>query len=258
MSPLETFLVSRFIIFTLVLARISGLMLSAPVFNSLGLPRQVRAFLAVAISLLVAPVYFGTSLPPVSDLTTYARLMANETLVGLLLGLGVSILFAGVQVAGQIVSQISGVSLADVFNPGFDESISVFSHLFYLVTLAVFVAIGGHRELMAAVLDTFAKAPPGHAMLGDSFVEVLTNLMSQSFALGVQASAPILIALSLATLVLGLVSRTLPQLNVLVVGFGLNSLLTIAMTLFSLGAIAWTFQGPIIGAISDVLQSLPM
>jgi len=257
MSPLETFLVSRFIIFTLVLARISGLMLTAPVFNSLGLPRQVRVFLALAMSLLVTPVYLGTSLPPVTQLASYAHLMANEVLVGLLLGLGVSILFAGVQIAGQIVSQISGVSLADVFNPGFDENISVFSHLFYLMTLAVFVAIGGHREMTAALLDTFVWAPPGHAVLGESFVEVLTSLMSQSFALGVRASAPILIALSLATLVLGLVSRTMPQLNVLVVGFGLNSLLTIAMTMLALGAVAWTFQGPILDAIFDVLQSLP-
>ena len=72
--------------------------------------------------------------------------MANEVAIGLLLGLGVIILFSGVQVAGQIVSQMSGMSLADVFDPGFDENVSVFTQLFYFLTMAVFVAIGGHRH----------------------------------------------------------------------------------------------------------------
>ena len=84
--------------------------------------------------------------------------------------------------------------------------------------------------MIEALLDTFAWAPPGHAALGDTFVEVLTNIVTQSFALGIRAAAPLLIALLLSTLVLGLISRTLPQINVIAVGFGLNSLLTLAMT----------------------------
>ena len=98
---------------------------------------------------------------------TYGHLMANEVAIGLLLGLGVTILFSGIQVAGQIVSQMSGMSLAEVFDPGFDENVSVFTHLFYFLTMAVFVAIGGHRIMIEAVLDTFAWAPPGHAALGE-------------------------------------------------------------------------------------------
>ena len=90
-------------------------------------------------------------------------------------GSGMNILFSGIQVAGQIVSQMSGLSLADVFNPGFEEDVSVFSQLFYFLTLAVFVAVGGHRIVTEALLETFAGAPPGHAALGDNFVEVLTE-----------------------------------------------------------------------------------
>ena len=89
--------------------------------------------------------------------------MANEVAIGLLLGLGVTIMFSGIQVAGQIVSQMSGLSLADVFDPGFDENVSMFTQLFHFLTMAVFVAIGGHRIMIEAVLQTFAWAPPGHA-----------------------------------------------------------------------------------------------
>ena len=257
MSPLELYLTSRFMIFTLVLARISGLMLTAPVFTSLGLPRQVKAFLAVAMALVVTPVFLNTSIPPVTNVVAYGRLMVNEVLVGLLLGLGMQILFSGIQVAGQIASQMSGISLADVFNPGFDENISVFSQLFYYLTIAVFVAIGGHRLMTDALLETFVWAPPGHALLGDTYVDTLTALVTQSWVLGIRAAAPLLVSLSLATLVLGLVSRTLPQLNIIAVGFGLNSLLMLAMTTLSIGAVAWTFQDPAIEALHRLQETLP-
>jgi flagellar biosynthetic protein FliR len=252
MPGLETFLVSRFIVFTLVLARTSTLLMTAPIFSSQGLPRHVRASIAVAISLLVTPVFLGTSLPTVVQLVDYGWLLANEALTGLLLGLSLNILFSGIQVAGQIVSQMSGLSIADVFNPAFEEDVSVFSQLFYFLTMAVFVAVGGHRLVTEALLDTFAAAPPGHAALGQGFVEVLTNIATQSFALGIRASAPLLTALLLSNLVLGLISRTLPQINVIAIGFGVNALLALGMLFLSIGAVAWTFQDPAL----EVLQAV--
>jgi len=256
MTGLETFLISRFMVFTLVLARTGTLLMTAPLFGSQALPRRVRGLLAVAMSLLVTPVYLGTTVPPVEQIFEYGRLLVNEALVGLLLGLGINILFSGIQVAGQIVSQMAGLSLADVFNPGFDEEVSVFSQLFYFLTLAVFVAIGGHRIVTEALLDTFAAAPPGHAALGDNFVDVLTSILSQSFVLGIQAAAPLLTALLLSNIVLGLISRTLPQINVIVVGFGLNSLLALGVTFLSLGAVAWTFQDPTIDVLQQIGEAL--
>jgi flagellar biosynthetic protein FliR len=208
------------------------------------------------MSLLVTPVYLGTTLPPVEQIFDYGRLLLNEALVGLLLGLGINILFSGIQVAGQIVSQMSGLSLADVFNPAFEEEVSVFSQLFYFLTLAVFVAVGGHRLVMEAQLDTFAALPPGHAALGDNYVEVLANILTESFALGIRAAAPLLVALLLANLVLGLISRTLPQINVIAVGFGVNSLLALGVLFLSVGGVAWTFQEPTVGVLQRVSAAL--
>ncbi len=252
MPALETLLISRFMVFTLVLARTGALVMTAPVFGSLAIPRRVRGLLAVTMSLLVTPVYLGVSISPVEHLGEYGRMLINEALVGLLLGAGMNILFSGIQVAGQVVSQMSGLSLADVFNPGFDEDASVFSQLFYFLTLAVFVAVGGHRIVTEGLLETFAWAPPGHAALGDNFVEVLSQIVTQSFALGIRAAAPVLIALLLSTLVLGLISRTVPQINIIAVGFGLNSMLLIGVLLLSLGAVAWAFQEPVL----DMMQEL--
>jgi flagellar biosynthesis protein FliR len=253
---LETFLVSRFMVFTLVLARTGALISTAPIFGTMALPRQVRALLAVTMSLLVAPVFLSTSMPPVENLAGYGKMMANEVLVGLLLGLGLNIFFAGVQAAGQVVSQLSGMSLAEAYNPGFQEDSSIFSQLFYFVTLAVFVAVGGHRMVTQSLLDTFTALPPGHAALGNTFVEVITNIITQAFVLGIRAAAPLMTALLLSNLVLGLISRTLPQINVIAVGFGLNALLTIGLLFLSIGAAAWAFQDPTLDVMQRIQEAL--
>ena len=242
-------------VFTLVLARTGALVMTAPIFGSQALPRQVRALFAVALSLLVTPAFLNVSMPPVENTIEYGRLLVSEALIGLLIGLGVNILFSGVQVAGQIVSQLSGLSLAEVFNPGFDEDVSVFSQLFYFLTLAVFVAVGGHRIVTEAMLETFTAAPPGHAALGTNFVDVLISILTQSFALGIRAAGPLMVALLLSNLVLGLISRTLPQINVIVVGFGLNSLLAMGVLFLSVGAAAWTFQEPTMDAMQHIKEA---
>jgi flagellar biosynthetic protein FliR len=253
MPALETFLIGRFVVFTLVLARVGALVMTAPIFGSQALPRRVRGMLAITLALLVTPIYLSSSLPPLETTTEFGRLLINELLVGLLLGLGLNILFTGIQVAGQIASQMSGLSLADVFNPGFEEDVSVFSQLFYFLTLAVFVAVGGHRIVTEALLETFAWLPPGRATIGDSYVEVLVSILLQSFSLGIRAAAPLLAALLLSNLILDLISRTLPQINVIAVGFGLNSLLALGVLCLSLGTVAWTFQEPTVEVMQRVV-----
>src|SRR5262249_10929808 len=95
----------------------------------------------------------------------------------------------------------------------------------------------------------------GRAVIGESYLETVVEILSQSFVLGVRAAGPLMISLFLATVVLGLVSRTLPQLNVLALGFGLNSFLTLAMMMLSLGAVAWTFQQPAIEALHQLQEA---
>ncbi len=248
--------VHQFVIFTLVLARVATLVMIAPIFGSSGVPVRVRAVLAVAISLLIVPLEFSKTTACPESLVDYLVLAGAEALIGLTLGLGVMVLFAGMQVAGQIISQMSGMQLAEVFDPGFDGSVPVFSKLLGLVTLAVFVTIGGHRRVMEALLDTFVWLPAGRGDFSRSILDAMTSVLMQSFVLGIRAAAPVMVALLLATLILGLVSRTLPQLNVIVLGFGFNSLATLGMLSVSLGAAAWIFQGQIEPALESLLDAL--
>jgi flagellar biosynthetic protein FliR len=242
MIALSEWFAQPLILFVLVLARTGALLLTAPLFGHLGVPRQVRGLLAVALAVVVTPLQAGRAPTVVHDLVGLTILVTNEMLVGMLLGMGVRLLFTAVQLAGQLISQLSGMSLADVFSPGFDADVPVFSQLLFFLSLAVMMCLGGHRMVVEALLDTFVVLPPGQAQLGSGYVDVLSTILTESLELGIRAGAPLITALLLSTLVLGLVTRTLPQINIIAIGFGLNALLTLGLLFLTLGSIIWTLQ----------------
>ncbi len=243
MSWLEVISLNPFVLFTFVLARISGLVTTAPIFTGDQIPVQARAILAVGLALLLTPTQWTGGSPSPASLPDYAILMAGEFLIGMILGLGIIIMVSGMQLAGQVIAQMSGMALADVLSPGGDTETPLFSNLLYMTALAVFVVIGGHRAAVDALLTTFKAFPAGHAPDATAALgRTVELLMTESFALGLRAAAPAMVALLLATLVLGLIGRTLPQLNILVLGFGVNAIVTLAVLIVSIGAVAWLFQ----------------
>jgi len=256
MEWIEQLDAGKLVLFTLILTRVSGVVMTVPVFGTTDVPVQVRALLAVAMALLVTPSQWGLSIPYPETMVNYLVVVASELVVGLSLGLGVAILFTGLEVAGQMIAQVSGLAIAEVFDPSQETNVSVFSRLLFLVTLAIFVSIGGHRMVMGGLLSTFQNIPPGSASLPRPLTEALVSLVTQSFELGIRASAPMVVSLLLANLILGLIGRTLPQLNILVIGLGMNSLVTFAVLSLSLGAAAWVFQGRIEPAVQAILAAL--
>lgn len=256
MSWLENLLVAHLATFVLVLGRVGALIMTAPIFGSRAIPLMGRALITVTIALLVTPLLGPQSAVGLSSMLVFGKHLLGEVVIGLMLGFGITILINGIQLTGQLISQLGGTALADVFDPNVDESISVFSQLFYFLTLTIFVLLDGHRLTMDALLDTFAHLPPGKAALGSSYVEALTTLLSHSFVLGIRAAAPSMTALLLATIVLGLIGRTLPQINVLAVGFSINALLTLVCVFASLGVIAWAFPQQTVAALDLLRQTL--
>ncbi|HEX6961550.1 MAG TPA: flagellar biosynthetic protein FliR [Lacipirellula sp.] len=253
---LESFLLGQFATFVLVLARVGALMATAPIFGNRSAPMQVRALLAVAMSLMMTPLYSSQAPADVTNMLAFSKFVLSEALLGALLGLGVMILVSGVQLTGHIVSQLGGTALSEGADPVTDENLPVFSQMFYFLTLAMFVLLDGHRLLTEALLDTYLWAPPGRGVLGASYVEALKTLLTQSFLLAIRAAAPAMAALLLATLVLGLIGRTLPQINILAVGFSVNALLTAGVLVLSIGAIGWAFPQPAVDAIEMLSEAI--
>jgi flagellar biosynthetic protein FliR len=247
---------TRFILFTLVLARVAGLTMTAPIYGTNEVPLRVRVLLAAALALLIVPSQWHAAIPYPGNAVQYLVLLGSEATIGACLGLGVLILIHGMTLAGELVGQVSGLKLSEVFDPALDQDVPLFSRLMFLMTVSVFVCLGGHRMVMAGLLDTFQTIPPGNGRFPASLAEGFVTLVSQSFALGIRAAAPAVMALLLASLILGLVGRTLPQLNVLSMGFGLNALLAFAVLGLTLGAAMWAFQDQIQPALETIFDAL--
>jgi flagellar biosynthesis protein FliR len=244
------------ILFLLVLARVGGLTMTAPIYGTHDVPTQVRVLLAVALALLIAPLEWHAAAVPFGNWVHLAALLGVEAAIGACLGLGVLVLIHAMTLAGELVAQAGGLGIAEMFDPMTDENLSHFSRLMFLSAVAVFLCIGGHRMVMAGLLDTFQTIPPGGGQFSASLADGFTTLVSMSFSLGVRVAAPVVTALLLATLILGLVGRTLPQLNIFALGFGLNSMLAFAALALTLGAAAWAFQDQIEPAMKTIFDAL--
>ena len=239
---------------TLVLVRIASLTLVAPIFGS-AMPWRIRGMLALALAGVVAPLAIERSAPHCDTAGDFLVLAGAEVLVGLALGLGVLVLFSAMHLAGNTISQMSGLSLADVLSPGFDGEMPLFSRLYFYVTLAVFLAIGGHRRVVEALIDTFVWLPAGQGTLPRSIGQAMASLLAESFSLGIRAAAPALMALLLATILLALASRTLPQLNVMSLGLSFNVVAALAAVAVSLGGAAWVFQDRFEPGLASVVEA---
>ncbi len=215
----------------------------------------LRCVGCAALTMLVVPV-FPVALPSSMDVRWLALSLFNEIAMGCLLGTGVHLLLFGVQVCGQLVSQMSGVSLAGVYQNN-TEGISAITKLLDLLAMSLFLLIGGHRVIIAALLDTFYEWPPGQVSLTVSSLEMLADLLTHSFVLGLEAAMPVVVVMLVSNLLAGLLGRLMPQMNVLLLSSGLNSLLLLAVLFVSVGAMAWTLQDhlePFAGEIVKLCQ----
>jgi flagellar biosynthetic protein FliR len=252
LAPLVELYADQLVISLLVLTRLGGLMMAAPVIGSHSVPVRLRALLVLALTLMIAPLQWAGPWEGPHNMLQLLILVAQETLVGLALGLGITVLLLGVQMAGQIAGHMSGMAMADIFDPTFNSNVPIFSQLLDVVTMLLFVAIGGHRLVVDALLETFQWMPPGEARISPDALDWLVEIVRQSFQLGIRAAAPMIVALLMSMLVMGLVSRTLPQLNILAVGLSLNAMVMLSALAISLGTIVWLFPNHVEPTIQAV------
>jgi len=256
MTSLAELFTPHALVFTLVLARIGGMAVTAPLFSAAAVPAPIRAILALALAVIVAPAQLDA---PVAGLTTAADCLIAfgvEALVGMALGLGAAILISAAQLAGQLIAQAGGLALAEVFDPGLGAEVPVLSQLLYFFALSIYLVVGGHRLLVSGLLDTFAALPLGAGRLPGPLADTLVTLVTESFSLSIRAAAPAIIALLTATIIIGMISRTLPHLNVLTLGFGLNTIVAFGALALALGSVAWLFEDQIQPTMSLVLRAI--
>ncbi len=242
-------------VFALVAARLTGLLLFQPVLGSLAVPVQVRALLIIGLAALLTPV---VPVPPsLPDSPTGVAVAAlGELLLGALLGLAGMLCFYGLQLAGLLLAQESGLAYGQILDPTTEEEDTLLGAFYLQLGLVLFLVLGGHRVLVSVCLDTFRTLPLlGATPATTHGAALLVDTLALGAHLALRVAAPALLALFLVNVALGFISRTMPQLNVLAVGFSLKPLVTLLIMAAALPAGAEAFVDAT-AAIYDWLGNL--
>jgi len=197
-----------------VFVRIGAAMLGMPGLGEFAIPQRIRLGLALAITLLVAPVV-GAGLPalPESPLAM-AGIVLEESLVGAFVGLAGRFAISALVVAGAIIAQQSGLAAATLFDPGFGQQGAAISAWLVAIAIALIFVTDLHHLMLRAVADSYTLFPPGRLPpLGD-FAAALTTWTTRSFALGVQMAAPFLVFGLVINLAMGLIARLQPAIQI--------------------------------------------
>jgi flagellar biosynthetic protein FliR len=239
--PLAEFLEVKAVTFLLVLTRISGVFLFAPILSSNTLPRMFKFIVTFAMAILATSVVRPVDMEARTAIDVVIFLAA-ELLIGRVLGLMMDMSFQALQLAGQNAGNQLGLSLANVVNPQFDEQISTTSVVYVTVASLIFFIVGADREIFAALLETFQVIPLGRAVLDDSLLPMVMDAFREGMIFALRVSAPVTVSLLMAEIAMGFVGRTVPQLNVQSVGFSVRILLGITVTMVSLTSAGLLFH----------------
>ena len=245
----------------LVFIRIFSVTMTAPILGSNAVAFRTRLAVAMAMVLLVMPLIQVPQFlldDGLADGVEQGSLLAGklfqlalgEATIGLALGLSVSIMFGAAAAAGTVVSQMAGMNIGD--QPASDPvagGSGPLARLFSVLSLAAFAVIGGPAIVMSAVADTFVHLPLGTQLATNALPGLMGELLQQSFMLTLRAVGPVVVCLLASNIVIGIISRTYPQMNLL--GIGLTSNMVVMM-----GAVFLTVSGTVWLFVDDVKPTL--
>ncbi|HUO81210.1 MAG TPA: flagellar biosynthetic protein FliR [Steroidobacteraceae bacterium] len=213
--------------------RVTGFMLLAPVFGAALVPRRVKLVLALALTLILAPLTPATAaIDPFS--ATALLTAAEQVLVGVAIAFVVQVVFDALSLAGQLVATTMGLGFATMIDPARGASTAVVSQFYLILGMLIFLALDGHIALISVLADSFRVLPPGPAALGPESFLALARWGGRIFEAGTMIALPAVVGLVLVNLALGIVSRAAPQLNLFAVGFPISMLLGFTMLMLSL------------------------
>ena len=227
MTGLEELLApARLVAFVLVLARIVGLALIAPILGSRMILPRLRVALVVFLAIAMVPATAKAAVGSAAGLagSPVALLVALviETAIGLLLGLVAQLVFGAVQLAGELAGMQMGFGMASLFDPQTADRSVVLAQWQSALALLLFLAVDGHHMLVQAVAESFRRVPPGAVGLASAGFGMAVAFAGGLFVLALKLAAPVLILVLLTNAGMGALGKLVPQLNVMVVGFPVN------------------------------------
>jgi flagellar biosynthetic protein FliR len=219
--------------------RISALLVAAPIFSLRAVNLRIRIVLALAITWLVYPLHDWPTLDPLSAPGLLE--IGNQLMIGLLMGLMLQIVTSSILIAGQSIANAIGLSMATMIDPNMGNVPVISQFLLVLATL-VFVGLGGHAMLLGLVVESFNTLPIGKSLVADVAWRQLVVWSSMLFLGALLTALPVMVALLLINIGLGIATRAAPSLNIFSVGFPAMIFAGFAVLVFALPSIGARIQ----------------
>lgn len=200
------------------LARILGLIATAPLWSTAGIPRRTRLILGLGITVAIAPV-----LPPMPDVAPASLaglwILGQQVLIGIAMGFAARIVFAAIDMAGTYIGFQMGLGFATFYDPMEGAQTAVLAEFIGLIALLLFMAFDGHLLYISTLAQSFHAIPVGPEALSPNSWRNLAELGGKIFSAGLLLSLPVLLALMIANVALGVLTKAAPQLNLFALGF---------------------------------------
>ncbi len=252
-SQFLSWLTTQYKVFLLVLIRTGVIIFLMPAFGTRAAPVQVKAAATLVLTLILTPITaFSISDFP-TDPIQFLILMVGEVFLGLTLALILRLVFGGLQLAGQMVGFQMGFSVANVVDPQTGAQSVVMAQFAYLIALLLFLVSNGHHLVLYTLFDSLKVLHPGEINVTDGLFEIIARFTKEMFVLSVKLLAPVMAILLFSQVALGILAKTVPQMNLLMLSFGLN----IGLGLFFLGLSLQLFWPVITKSIMEAANLLP-
>lgn len=222
--------------YLLLFARIAGVVSVAPIYGTRGGPRRVRVGFALCIALVVASV---TEYEPLNYTTLFgfALLLIQELIMGLSIGLASTLCLSIINLCGMFIDREIGLTMVTAFDPTTNASTTISADFYNYLVLVIMLCSNMHYFIISAVCDSFRVIPVGGAVFNsDAAYEVVLTFIQQYFIIAFRIALPIFITIMLCNIILGILAKTAPQMNMFAIGIELKLLLgllvMVAMVMF--------------------------
>lgn len=234
----------------LVFARVAALFAVGPIIGDAYIPTPVKALLALAVTAILLPMVMATQPVPRLDLW-FMVLLAQETLVGLSMGFFVSLFFNGVRFGGELINRYAGFAAAENFDPDTNASVTPVGDVMHLLVVLLFLALNGHHYFFAALSRSYEILPLGAYQITPAFQAALAQGLDEMSVIAVALSFPVLAAVMAITAVEGVVTRAIPQINIMHVSFAVKIVVSLMVMYAGLPS-AVVFLGTVLGTMQTM------
>lgn len=217
--------VSYFSALFLVFLRVGAFFIALQVLFPNGLPNVVKIFIPMIIAFFIVSSIDYSKVEGISNGLVFMQMCAFEVITGLVLGYLTNLVFICGRIAGQFMDVQIGLSMMSLFDPSTQTNSTLIERLLQMLTIIVFFLIDGHLVLIKALMDSFNVVHIGSFVLGSGSAMYALNAFIQFFQISLRIAIPVVFVLIITDIVLGLVSRTVPQLNVMILGLPIKILL---------------------------------